>query len=84
MRAKFQDEDHLKVLNHIYSSPVTENGKSFCMIGGIAGAGKSSFMARLVISKQLGEPYTRIGLIVTGNQPCDVLLKKVHSYPFSS
>jgi hypothetical protein len=77
MRAKFQDEDHLKVLNHIYSSPVTKNGKSFCMIGGIAGAGKSSFMARLVISKQLGEPDTRIGLIATGNQPCDVLLKKV-------
>ncbi|KAK0105457.1 hypothetical protein ONS96_004844 [Cadophora gregata f. sp. sojae] len=77
--SRLTDEDHAEVLQYLRKTPVGFTGNALAVIRGLAGAGKTTFMADLIVAHMLDNPDHRILVVTSSNSATDVIISKVNA-----
>ncbi|KAM0164795.1 hypothetical protein ACHAQE_002671 [Botrytis cinerea] len=74
---KFSAKDQADTIEYLRNTPVNTQGKAVAIVEGFPGAGKTEFLAHVIVCMLAQKPQAPIGCICAANQPSDILVKAI-------
>jgi len=71
------DKDQKDATDYLKNTPTTKEDLAVAIIFGIAGGGKSSYLAHYVLARFIANPEGRFLVVAASNSAADVLITKI-------